>query len=393
MKLTIRTIDTFFYEGTNGKRDVRWDESLPGFGIRIYPSGNKVFVLSFRVNGRKRLMTLGKYGVLTLAEARNNAKKALAAVIDGNDPLEDRIKASKGETMKELCATYMELHSKPNKKSWKDDQQRIDKYILPKLGNIKVKNIKRADVAFLHSKIGNTHTNTANRVLELLSKMFNLAKRWGYLDDGAPNAASNIDPFKENKRDRWINSEELPRLASAIEQEKNLYARNAIWLYLLTGVRKTELLTAKWEDIDWQRNELKFENTKSSNTHYVPLNKPAMTILTNLPRITDNPYILPGKVEGQHLVNISKPWLRIRKAAGIDDVRLHDLRRTVGSWLAQSGNTLHLIGRVLNHSDQATTAIYARFGEDNVRQALEDHGEKMMALTNKKITDINNMVN
>jgi len=382
MKLTKRTIDSLKYDSNNGSRDIRWDSVLPGFGIRIYPSNKKSFVLSYRVNGRKRLFTIGQYGPLTLDSARGHARKSLALLIDGIDPLEERQKAAQGETMRDLCDTYMELHAKPNKKSWKDDLYRINKYILPAFGNIKVKNIKRADIAFLHSKIGRTHTNTANRVQELLSKMFNLATRWGYLEENAFNPASGLDKFKENKRDRWVTPEELPRLAVAINQETNLYARNAIWLYLLTGMRKNELLMAKWDDIDWQRKELRLEETKSGRCHYVPLSNPALAILQNNPQVLGNPYILPGNVEGQHLVNISKPWGRMRKAAGIEAVRLHDLRRTVGSWLAQSGNSLALIGKILNHSDQSTTAIYARFGQDNVRAAMEEHGQQLINVAN-----------
>ena len=199
-----------------------------------------------------------------------------------------------------------------------------------------------------------------------------------------PNPAHGIDRFKEYKRDRWVNPEELPRLAQAFESEPNIYVRMALWLYLLTGVRKGELLFAKWTDIDWQRQELRLSETKAGRVHYVPLSAPAMAILRDLPRMESNPYILPGHIHGRPLVNINLPWTRIRKLAGVEDVRLHDLRRTVGSWLAQSGNSLHLIGRVLNHSNQSTTAIYARFGQDHVRQALEDHAARVMGAAGKR---------
>ncbi len=198
------------------------------------------------------------------------------------------------------------------------------------------------------------------------------------------NPARGINRFKEYKRDRWVNPEEWPRLAQAIDTEPGVYVRMALWLYLLTGMRKTELLSAKWTDIDWQRQELRLGETKAGRIHYVPLSAPAMAILRDLPRIEGNPYILPGHMPGRPLRNINTPWERIRKAAGVEDVRLHDLRRTVGSWLAQSGNSLHLIGRVLNHSNQSTTAIYARFGQDHVRQALEEHAARIMGVAGKR---------
>lgn len=272
---------------------------------------------------------------------------------------------------------YMDRHGRL-KRSRRDDQRRIDRHILPTWGTRKVKDITRSMVAGLHSRIGREAPYEANRTLALLSKMFELARIWGFVPDNATNPARDIDRFREERRDRWVTPEELPRLAQAINEEPNPSARNALWLYLLVGTRKTELLSAKWEDLSFERAELRLPTTKSRRTHYVPLSSTAVALLQQIPRIEGNPFILPGKLDGAHLVNVDKAWRRVRLAAGIEDVRLHDLRRTVGSWLAQAGNSLHLIGRVLNHSNQSTTAIYARFGEDSVRAALEQHGARIM---------------
>lgn len=361
------------------------------------------------------------------------------------DPLDERQKAACCETIADLCTAYMERHGNA-KKSGQDDQRRIDGYILPPWRNPKAKAIKRADVAALHSKIGKAgKPYEANRVLALLSKMFELARRWGYVPEDHINPARGIDRFKEQKRDRWITPTELPYLAAAINAEPNQTARHALWLYLLTGTRKSELLKARWDDVDTERAELCLADTKAGRTHCIPLSGPAMALLREIPRQPGNPYILPGKgprgatesakaAAPSHLVNISKPWLRVKTAAtlarwrevpevtslidrlteqraatkskhaakdwtpaptlaeireaaalealdlppAIGDVRLHDLRRTVGSWLAQAGNSLHLIGRVLNHSNASTTQGYARFAEDSVRTALEQHGAKIL---------------
>lgn len=257
------------------------------------------------------------------------------------------------------------------------------KYILPIWRNLKVSNIRRADVAALHARIGDSHPYEANRVLELLSKMFELARRWGYLEENAVNPARGIDKYKEAKRDRWVTPEEIPELVRAINQEQNPYVKAAIWLYLLTGLRKSELLEAKWTAVDWTRGELKIPDTKAGRVHYVPLSGPALAMLRSIPRVEGNEFILPGRNPGGHLVNIHKPWQRIRTRAELQDVRLHDLRRTVGSWLAQSGNSLHLIGKVLNHSSTATTAVYARFAQNQVREALEDHARQVVRFANK----------
>jgi integrase len=220
--------------------------------------------------------------------------------------------------------------------------------------------------------------------LALVRKMLNLASAWGYVDDGWQNPSRGIPMHKEKSRDRWLTADELPRLAQAIDAEANVYARAAIWLYLLTGVRKSELLNLKWADIDWDRGELHLGDTKAGRPHFVPLSRAALAVLQTIPKQEDNPYVICGNRKGRPLVNITKPWVRIKQAAGVEDVRLHDLRRTVGSWLAQAGNDLHLIGKVLNHSQLPTTAVYARFSQDVVHQALEAHGERIMAAAGKR---------
>jgi integrase len=442
VKLTKRVIDAATYEGEGNARCVLWDDTLPGFGCRIFPSGKKSFVLSYRADGRKRLMTVGNYGVLTLDQARRAARAELAKVqTEGADPLEERRKAAQGATVADLCNSYMERHGS-RKKSGRDDLRRIDRYILPAWRNRKVGAVKQADVAALHLAIGKAgKPYEANRVLALLSKMFELARRWGHLPEGRPNPARDIDKYREEKRDRWLTPEELPHLAKAINEEANETARCALWLYLLTGARKSELLAARWEDVSFERKELRLPDTKAGRTHYIPLSEPALVLLQGMPRVPGNPYILPGRgprgmsdaqktKAPSHLVNISKPWDRVRTAAtlarwrehpeaaelierltaaraarkskraaadwittpslgeireaaaeagislpkAVDDVRLHDLRRTVGSWLARAGNSLHLIGRVLNHSNASTTQIYAHFAQDTVRTALDEHG-------------------
>jgi len=152
--LTKRQIDAFVYEGENKERDGRWDDRLPGFGVRIYPSGCKSFVLSYRWQGRKRLMVLGRYGVLTLEMARDKARQALVDSNGGEDPLDQRAKMTHGATVADLATAYMDRHAKIHKKSWKDDQRAIDKYILSKWSSKKVKELARPDIALLHQTIG-----------------------------------------------------------------------------------------------------------------------------------------------------------------------------------------------------------------------------------------------
>ena len=387
-KLTQTIVNKAEYEGQSNERFIVWDTGIQGFGIRVYPSGRKAYVLSYRHHGRKRLMTIATHGVETLAQAQGKAKIELGKVAADTDPLSQKQKNAKGDTVIDLANAYMERHAKAKKKSWADDEKMIDRWIKPAWGTLKAKSITRDDVAALHRKIGaqiNPKSNKpkhtlANRVLALVSKMWELAELWGYIEEGKPNPARKIEHFKEIKRDRYIKHEEFPLLAESIKDESNQIAQAAMWLYLLTGLRRSELLSLEWASVDLDRQEIRLGDTKAGRVHYLPLSAPAVSILSTIPRLIGNPYVLTGRLSGKHLVNIDKPWRRVRKAAGLEDVRLHDLRRTVGSWLAQDGSSLPLIGKVLNHSNSSTTQIYARFADDSGRKALDSHGQKIIKI-------------
>jgi integrase len=391
-RLTKRVIDAMSYGGNAAvnERQVRWDSDLSGFGVRTYPSGKKGFVLSYRVDGRKRLLSLGDYGVLTVDEARKMARERLVAVTRGEDPLADRQRAVSGKTMSDLCDAFVRRHvdAKTGKrpeglKSGRDVKRRI-KVVLAEWGARKASSVTRADVASLHHRLGRTAPYEANRVLALLSKMFSVARVWGFVDEGHPNPTNGVEKFSEKARERYVTAAEMPRLLAAIEEEKSIYIRGVVWLYLLTGLRREELLRARWEDLDEDRNELVVPDTKNGSTLVVPLSKTAMQILKALPVVESNPFIFPGRRVGQHLVNITKAWGAMRVAAGLGDVRIHDLRRTVGSWLAQNGATLHLVGKVLGHKSEAPTKIYARLATENVKAALGAHERRLLAVAGQK---------
>jgi integrase len=378
MKLTKRNIDSLVYTDNGSNRQIIWDEILPGFGCRVYPSGKKSFVLSYRIAGQEKLLTLGQNGKLTVDQARKQALKHTVSILDGHDPLAQRQQARLGETVADLCAAFLEQHAKRRKRTWREDERRINQHILPALGKCKLKAVKRLDISRVHAKVGEQAPYEANRLLALLSVMFEFAIKQGMREESSGNPARRIDKFPEEKRDRWVTHQELPLLAKAIESEKSIYVRAALWLYLLTGARKSEVLSMRWDHVDLSRRVWRLPTTKAGRPHYIPLTEPALEILNQAPKQKDNPYVICGQKDHHHLVNIDKAWRRVRQAAGITDVRLHDLRRTVGSWLVQSGNSLPLIGRVLNHSNTSTTQIYARFAEDQVRTALDEHGKNLV---------------
>lgn len=201
MRLTKKAIDGFKYEGDGSGQDIRWDAQIPGFGVRIYPTGKKSFVLSYRSDGRKHIMTVGRYGVMTLEQARDDAREKLVQVNKGTDPLEEKRRESQGETVKILCAQYLERYAKLKKKTWKEDERRIDRHLIPAWGLKKAKSIKQSDVSSLHFKIGKEAPYEANRVLALVSKIFEVGKKWGFVPDNFKNPARNIDKYNETSRD------------------------------------------------------------------------------------------------------------------------------------------------------------------------------------------------
>ena len=374
MALTKRQIDSFTYSGSG--KDIRWDDQLAGFGVRIYPSGKKSFVVQYRRPGQRssRFTTLGQYGVLTPDQARKQARRHLVDVLEGADPLNNRPAAD--TTVKQFGAVYIEDYSKGAKKTWRDDERRLHKHVVPALGSRHVGDVQRPDVARLHQSIGKSAPIEANRVLALVSHLFTKAEEWGYVPAGHPNPARGVQRSKERARDRWLKESEVRSLMEAVKEEADPHVQGAILLYLLTGLRKTELLAARWVDVDLDRRELRLPDTKSGRPHVIHLSVEAAQVFRMLPRQHDCPWVFPGRFDN-HRKDIKGQWERVRRKAGLEDVRLHDLRRTVGSWLAQQGTPLQVIGKILNHSHPAVTAVYARLADEQSRDAMDVLGAKM----------------
>ena len=383
-KLTKIICDAAAYEGKNGNFYALWDSELSGFGLRVTPSGGKSFVVSYRLKGRKRMMSLGRYGVMTIDAARKVARERLVEVVKGIDPLEEKITARQSMKVKELCSVFLEKYSKIHKKTWKEDERRINSRIIPKFGNKRIEDLKRNHVIEYHQEIGRMFRYESNRIITLISTIYEKAREWGLIEENHPNPARGFPLFKEEARDRWVKPEELPALAEAIDTEKNIYIRACLWLYILTGCRKRELLRATWKDVDFNQRQLRLPDTKAGTTQYVELSQPAIQILKDIPRLQGNEHVFPGIKEGKHLHNIDKPWRRVRKLAGLTDVRLHDLRRTMGSWLAISGTSQLMIGKILRHQDKDSTEVYTHLSRDPLKEAVESYGEKIIDITSLK---------
>lgn len=390
MKLTKRIVDSAKHPD-KGQIFLR-DESLRGFALRVTP-GSKTFILEREIHGRVRRISLGRYGPMTVEIARELAQKRIVEINEGKDPAEERRQSIHAPTFGDLEQMYLARHAS-RKKSAANDRAILNHH-LASWRTRKLNTITRNDIARLHSRIGTEPSSvirpgrptarpmprTANAMLALVRSMFNLAHDWG-LYSGA-NPCIRIKKFPENSRDRFVRPDELPRLWKALQSEKNVMVRAAFFVGLLTGARRDEVLTAKWADLDLDQGLWTIPTTKAGRPHLIPLPPPVVEELRKLPRFSSNEFVFVGRWGRGHLVNISKPWNRIRQAAGLNDVRIHDLRRTLGSWLVAQGHSLPLIGKALNHSSISTTQVYARLELDPVRQALEANASRMLTVATK----------
>lgn len=388
-KLTKRLVDTL--EPLPRGDLVVWDEDLPGFGLRVKPSGAKSFCIQYRAQGRSRRATLGTYGRLTPDEARKLARQMLADVAKGADPAEARIQGRQAPTIKDLAQRYVEEHAKTKKKpaSIFRDQRLIERFILPALGSKRVEAVTRGDVGRLHHKIGQETPIQANRVLAVLSKMMTLAVRWGLRSDAEGNPCRHVERFKENKRERYLSADDLSRLGAALaraEQEGAGFppAIACIRLLVLTGARVGEILALRWSDLDWERSCIFLPDSKTGRK-MVPLGAAALDILHALPRHAGNPYVLPGERLGRHLIDVNTTWRKVREAAGLEGTRLHDLRHTWASMGAASGLSLPLIGAVLGHTEPSTTQRYSHLANDPLKQAADLVAGKVAEAMNQQI--------
>lgn len=397
-RLTQKLIDALQFTGAPGAQCAVWDTEIPGFGVRVWPSGEKTFAVRYTFAGRRRYLTLGPYGILTLSQARDLARIRLAEALQGSDPLERKRQEARGVTVADLAREYLERHARPKKANWRDDEQKLTDYVLPAIGRLRVDSVTQADISRLIHRIS-THDVAAaktrkfhgrrklggpicaNRTLALLSGMFNRAKELVGIDaGGTANPTAGIEKHAEHPRDRYVTPAELPKLRLAIEAHPDPFVRAIIWLYLLTGFRKSELRLLKWEDVDFALGQIRLPDTKAGRTHYLPLSEPARRILGALPRFEDNVYVFCGRHRGKPLNSVNLHWNRIRKEAGLEDVWVHDLRATLGSLMAQHGVGLALIGKVLNHSKADTTKRYARFQLDPVAKVVEEHGQRLLTI-------------
>ena len=343
----------------------------------IYPSGTRTFFLYVAsINGSTpKKIKLGRFPEVSIEQARNMAMEMKVSITMGKDPQEERSAKRKEITFDELFTIYMEKHAKLHKKRWRDDEKQYDCYVKKKFGSQILSNITREKMQELHARLGinNGHV-TANRVLALISTVFARSIEWGMWE--RDNPVRHIRKFKEKSRERFLVRGELPRFLKSLNEEENTTVRDYIWISLLTGARKANVLAMRWEDINFDAEvwTIPAEQSKNQESMSVPLVERALNILRQ--RLADREdesciFVFPGIGSTGHLVEPKTVWKRILDRAEIEDLRIHDLRRTFGSWQAASGASSFVIGKSLGHKSPQATAIYARLHLDPVRASVE----------------------
>jgi integrase len=400
-----------------------WDDDLSGFGVAAMPSGTKVYVAQYRQHGKSRRIKLGQHGRLTPDEARSMAKKVLGIVEDGKDPIEERRVKQKVRTFREVANDYLRLHvaTKRKNRTHEEYERQLKLHIFPVIGSKSVTSVSKSDVARLHGGMVD-RPGAANRCLALFDAVWNWAVRREEIPQ-LPSPTRGLDRYPEKLCERYLTHDELRRLGRAMAQAETTglpwvvdtdgpnakhlpksnkvriidpYAVATIRLLILTGARLREILHARWDFLDLERGIMFLPDSKTGKKP-IYLSDAALAILGGIPRISGNPYIIPGLKEGKPRYDLKKPWAAIVRAAGLMELtetrgtngkpsmelrptlRLHDLRHTFASMGVGASLGLPIVGKLLGQSQQSTTARYAHLDAAPIHRAANLIGADIVA--------------
>jgi integrase len=357
-----------------------WDARLPGFCLRVAPSGRKTWAVMYRHHGVQRRLALGTYPILGLADGRKLARDTLREVQSGNDPAELKRQATDGarreraeresRSFAALAERFIEKHAKARNRTWRGAERTIQRELLPRWGKLAAGEVTRRNVIEVVESVAERGSGImANRLKALVSKIFNFA-----LSEKDPvvsvNPAYGVkNPTPERQRDRVLSEPEIRALWLALNEEPPKIA--AIFrLALLTAQRKGEVLRLRWGELDLDAGwwTLPAERSKNKLSHRVPLGPQALAILRELKAAASDPaYVFPGSRPGP-TASLSKPVRRIKERAGLEDFRFHDLRRTAASHMTGLGVPRLVVGKILNHAEREVTAVYDRHSYDRDKQ-------------------------
>tara|TARA_R110002072_G_scaffold46465_3_gene128533 strand:- start:161 stop:1528 length:1368 start_codon:yes stop_codon:yes gene_type:complete len=372
-KITIRFVSSL---QPNGRDKDYFDDELKGFGIRVRKSGHKSYFIMNRLNGMLRRFTIGPHGAFTPEKARTEAKKMLGDLAKGRNPSEAKERSRNSPTIRKLGERFLEEYCPARLKptTQREYKRSIELFINPMIGRTSVASLTDTNIIELHQSMSDKPYQ-ANRTIGVLSIMMKQAEKWGYREKNT-NPCYSVEKFKEKGRERFLSGEELQRLGKALsdfETEKPIPV-TLIRLLIFTGCRLSEIQTLQWKYVDLEKRQLNLPDSKTGEK-IVYFGKECEQILRNITRLPDNPYVITGALEGDHLKEIQKPWRKIRAAAGLDDVRIHDLRHTFASHGVILTGSLPIVGKLLGHTRPETTARYAHLAADPVREAAQEVSE------------------
>ena len=367
---------------------VYWDRDLPGFGIRVYPGGGKVYIAQAREPDKTiRRVTIGRHDVLNADRARQRAAFIIARIRAGEDPVPLPLAArfNGGPTVADLAERYLEEHTAVRIKPRTQLRVRgmLSNHILPALGRLPLEAVEPSDIVEFHQKLFDRPV-TANKCVKVLSHIYRLGAGWGLVPEGF-NPCRSVEKYPERSRERFLTDAEFNRLGLVLDEAVEsgaapLTAVTAIRLLMLTGCRKSEVLTLRWSDVDLDAGELHLADSKTG-PRAVQLPPTAVELLEALPRRKGSIWVFPGKDrDGRYSGGgLDHAWRTVRAAAGLEDVRLHDLRHSFASRALALGETLPVIGKLLGHSDIETTARYAHLAHDSIHETAERIAQSIAA--------------
>jgi integrase len=350
-----------------------YDERMPGLLLKVLPSGRKTYYIRYKnpkkVNCQRKI---GNAEILSLSQARALARRKLAEVAMGEDPFKDA-PLNLSPTLEAFAENDYIPYVKTYKKSWEMDISRIRNHLLPYFGTMRMKDIEKRDVVqLINDKLPDYKPGSINRVIILLRYMFNLAIKWE-VEGVSRNPTAGIPLLKENNQvERFLSAEEAKALLIAIKASKNPMLQHIVSMLILTGARKREVLDAKWEDFDMERTSWRIPNTKTGKARIVPLSDTATALLTKLKKKKRSPYAFANPITLKPYKSIYYSWHTARKEAGLDDVRIHDLRHSFASFLVNAGRSLYEVQTLLGHTQIKTTQRYAHLSTTSLRAASNE---------------------
>jgi integrase len=392
VKLTKTTVDAATF---GAKAYELRDTVVPGFLLKITPAGRKIFMVQYRTNaGERRKPAIGRFGELTVGQARSIAQDWLADVRRGKDPSAEKTAAREAPNVKDLCTKFMEDYSKPKNRARtvESNQGYINRHIIPKLGALKVREVSRPDVSSLVTRMKKTPV-TANRVLSCLRKMFNMAEVWGFRDDGT-NPCRHIPKYPENGKTRLITDDEMIRLFSYLDRAdveglEHPFLTLGIRLQFAFAARMSEIVSMEWAWVDFVNRRVVWPDSKTGEISK-PMSEDVVALLSNAPRLEGSPYVVPSIIKSERPMcqtAYSRGWTRILERAEILHVGTHGIRHRTTTEIANSGVPVKVGMQLTAHKTVTQFMRYVHTEDDPVRAAAETvASRRLVVLSGQRTT-------